>query len=338
LNTGAITFEQYVDGRRYGPWGEDEVLYLNDFNPTDDKGPAICAADVALGDAGVAYYLTRFASQFFENGAMPITTVSIAGLEDQNEKKRIQEFFRRALTGLAQAFRVLALGADVKIQSTQSPLKDLATPDLKEQARKDVALAFEIPVTLLDDDANYATAKEHKRSFYDETVLPAGGLIVEELNEQWLNPLGLTLKLVPEEMELYQEDEAARAGALKSYTDAGFPLALAAEILGIELPEGWDYDQLSQVDAQLRQEKLQLAQAQASRFSTMMNSPNPSGNEQRTEPKGAAAQEAQQFKNFAAKRLKEHHPEKLAEFKFEHLSEDEQAALKAEVLFRRPFP
>lgn len=49
-------------------------------------------------------------------------------------------------------------------------------------------------------------------------------------------------------------------------------------------------------------------------------------------PTPEAEREREQFRRFAAKRLEEGKPEKVAEFRFEHLGDEEQTALKAQVL------
>ena len=71
--------------------------------------------------------------------------------------------------GAAFALAVaLALrGAGIEVHTIQSVLKDLAIPELSDQARKNIARAFEIPVTLLDSDETMATIvdalREHPR-------------------------------------------------------------------------------------------------------------------------------------------------------------------------------
>ena len=48
----------------------------------------------------------------------------------------------------------------------------------------------------------------------------------------------------PEEMSLYQTDENQRAAAFKVYVDAGIKQSVAAEMLGLDLPEGIEYADL----------------------------------------------------------------------------------------------
>jgi HK97 family phage portal protein len=215
--TSQRIFDQYIMGQHYGPWAEEELVYIREFTLRDDIAPGDCPASVALQDARLSHYLTRFAASFFEKGAMPVTLLtSEDGFGTQTEE--VQNFYRRAMQGLKNAWRVLAVRArGVQFHTPQNPLKDLATPELREQARKDVALAFEIPVTLLDDDANYATAKEHKRGFYDETVIPDAEVFAEEFNTQLFHPLGLHLAFKPNEMDLYQDDERESAQAASTF-------------------------------------------------------------------------------------------------------------------------
>jgi hypothetical protein len=47
-----------------------------------------------------------------------------------------------------------------------------------------------------------------------------------------------------ETLDVFQTDEQARAGAFRAYADAGLPLSLVAEMLGLELPDGWEYADL----------------------------------------------------------------------------------------------
>ena len=66
-------------------------------------------------------------------------------------------------------------GGKVTPQTLTPPPKDLEMKELNNQARHNVAMAFGIPQTMLEDAANYATAGEHRLSFWQDTVRPAGG-------------------------------------------------------------------------------------------------------------------------------------------------------------------
>ena len=343
---GERQFSQQIGSEHYpkqGVWTDDDILFIREFSPVDDVGFGVAPAEVALGSGQLSFYLNRVASVFFETGAMPVTIATIAGLssnpEDPNNK-RVHNFLRRAISGIGNFARILAVSGDVKMQTTQSPLKDMVIPELKDQARKDVALAFEIPVTLLDDDANYATASEHKRGFYDETIIPRAGQIESELNSQWLNPLGYEVEFTPEEMDLYQDDESARAtslgqlvGAINTSPEiAKFSMAVLGYDLSDEQQAELDAMIATKADNAARMVELakQNAQNQANNPTTVPQSgtgnmpPQLAAAQQQDEANAQAkANERGQFKRFASK-----HPDKVDTFHFDYLDEAEQAALK----------
>jgi hypothetical protein len=185
------------------------------------------------------HYLTRYAAAYFEGGAMPTVILSNMG-DDEEEKERAKNFFVKATRGLKKAWGVLAMSGDLKTNILSMPLNQMVIPALAGQARQAVALAFGIPQTMLDDAANYATAVEHRKSFYDETVTPRTNLYEDAINTQLfanLRDLDIRLKFNPEKMEIYQEDEAKRAGSLKSLVESEVPLKTAMEVLGYNLTE-----------------------------------------------------------------------------------------------------
>ena len=244
---GELRFDQDKSTPNSGPWGEEQMVYFRDFNPSDDIGPGVSPTDVALGDAQLLRFITRFASYFFEGGAMPVTILGIQGLLDDDEKERVQSFFKRTMTGIRNAFRVIAVNTEnIHPQVLTQPIKDLALKELTEQARKDVCWAFGIPQSMLEDAANYATAKEHRESFWFDTMKPRGRIYEDVINEQLLAQLGLRIEFRFDEMDVFQEDETKRATSYWNYVHAGMKPSIAAQILGIDLPIGIEYEELDE--------------------------------------------------------------------------------------------
>ena len=69
-------------------------------------------------------------------------------------------------------------------------------------------------------------------------------MIAETLNDQIFDAMDYHFEFRPEEMSLYQTDENQRAAAFKVYVDAGIKQSVAAEMLGLDLPEGIEYADL----------------------------------------------------------------------------------------------
>ena len=120
-------------------------------------------------------------------------------------------------------------------------------PELSTEARRNVAWAFGIPVTMLEDASNFATAKEHRLSFWQDTIRPRGTKLGRIINKQLLTPMfGYEMEFAFDEMDIFQEDEEKRSDSYYNYVTAGMRPSIAAQILGIDLPEGKTYDDLDE--------------------------------------------------------------------------------------------
>lgn len=233
------TFEQ-KEGT--GKWSLDDMVYMREFSITDDTAPGVSAAGVALNDAKLLRFMNRSVTRFFETGMMPVTLLQVENLTDEDERKRIEGFFRRIATGIRNMWKVLALSRQVEAKVISQPLKDMVIPELNVQAKQNVAHAFGFNPSLLDQDPNRATAMEHRLALYQDTVEPRGEWLTEQFNRQVFAPLGLTMTLDYSNLDIYQEDETDRANSLSALTNAISTDPKAAffamtEILGYDLTE-----------------------------------------------------------------------------------------------------
>ena len=216
---GITGFTQRVETTeiKYAP---EDLIYYALFNPTDDLGPGISPARVALEAAGLAQNANVWASSFFRNSAFPAIVLMSDQTMTDDQQKELKGQFNRLAQGVKRAFNSIVLHSGVKMQVVGQPVKDMAMPELMNQVRGQICSACGVPETMLSDAANFATAKEHKQSFVLDTVVPQCQWHAERWNEQWLHPMGQELRFRPEELEIVQEDEADKAGAAKATLDA----------------------------------------------------------------------------------------------------------------------
>lgn len=228
---------------------EDVVLFRK-FHPRDDVGFGIGNSQATLTPAKLLYYMNAFAGQFFEHGAMPVVLLGVPNGTSNAEVQRLEGWFKRATSGIRNAFKTLAVrtGDGGITPTTLTPkLSDLAMAELYEQAKQQVAQAFEIPQTMLEDAANYATASEHRTAFWNDTVRPDGEMLRETINQQLLADYNMELVFDWDQMDQFQEDEEQRSAAFFNYvTSKAIPPSIAAEMLGLELPDGADYPVLDE--------------------------------------------------------------------------------------------
>ena len=238
---GVYTFRQSSSGMT---WTNDtrsgnyEMVYLAEYDPKQDVFPGVGAAMAATIDTKLLYALAKFPEMYFEGGAMPVTLLGI-DTNDKGEIERIQNWFRRSVTSIRNAFRVLGVRAGSITPTTLTPpLKDLAFPELDAIAKDNIALAFGIRKTMLDSEAaNYATAQEDRLSFYEDTIKPRAKKFEDVINTQLLAKDGLRLEFRFNEMDIFQEDENDRADLLNKLTTAGLPIEVALQLAGYELTD-----------------------------------------------------------------------------------------------------
>lgn len=244
--TIGIRFKQNPDatgGQKGGEWTEGEIVYFRQWHIDDDVTPGTSVVRNIQDNALLHHYITQYGKNTFENGAMPYIIMAAEGNPGKEEMDRGQNFFQRAITGVGNAMRVLVLKGVWKPTVVTPPLNTLAMPELAEYAMRQVAVGMGIPETMLADAANYATAQAHDLQFWRNTIVPLAEYFQHIINEQLLDDLGICLDFSPKEMDIFQEDEKERSLSLLNYCDAGYPLALASQILGIELPGEMTWDQ-----------------------------------------------------------------------------------------------
>ncbi len=233
-----LVFEQQLRGRMYGPWDASRIVYLREFSFTDEIGHGLAPARVALSAANLRISMQEFATGFFASGAQPLTLLTMTGNPPPIEVERTERFFKRKMTGIVNAWRVLALKTDVTVQPITPHINTMAMPELQETTTREIAAAFGIPLSLLtSDSANYATAHSDTRLFYENTIKPRLILFQDALNSQLLEAMNLRLHFTPEMLPVYQEDEAERSGSLLNLVNAGMPLSDAMSTLGYVLAD-----------------------------------------------------------------------------------------------------
>jgi len=253
---GIITIKQNQSGASWQNnifTGEYEMIYFAEYDPWQDIFPGVSPGKAANMDSKLLYALAKFPEMYFEGGAMPVTLLGIDST-DKNEISRIEQWFRRSTTAIKNAFRVLGIRAGSVTPTTLTPrLKDLAMPELNAEAKHNISVAFGVPKTMLDSEAaNYATAQEDRKSFYQETILPRARKYEDVLNTQLLEREGLRLEFAFNELEMFQEDENERAELLQRLVASGLPTRLALDLAGYDLTE----DQL----VELQEKQVQVGQ------------------------------------------------------------------------------
>ncbi len=216
---GIVGFEQHVDGepKTFKP---EQIVYFRHYSPVDDLGPGVSPMQVALEAADLGRNANAWAAQFFAHGAIPAVILHTEQNIPDEELERVKGAWNKLTKGVQRAWRTIVLRKGLKPEVIGQPIKDLAMTELYDQVRSQVAVAFGVPQTMLSDAANYATAKEHRLSFYQDTVLPVARQIQAAMNEQMFKDMGLEFAFEFGSIEAIQKDEAEKADYLKGLVES----------------------------------------------------------------------------------------------------------------------
>jgi len=182
----------------------------------------------------------------------------------------------------------------------------------------------------MSNAANFATAEADRLTFYDMTVVPQANAIARQLNAQLFAPAGMRFEWHPQELQIYQTDENERASAFATYVNAGIKQSIAAQMLGLNLPEGVEPEDL---DPEPQPVQLQQANALAGAQGAQDGPQQAQGTQQDTpqggaQPEALRANEARKFLRWAKGKRFPH--EWVSDFVSLVLSDDDKRALLME--------
>lgn len=232
----ALQFRQNAQEKMLGPWPESEMLYLWADSPRYLLAPGPAPFEAAHNAARALYIIERIAQSYFGNNGMPLTIIEVHGLS-RPQKSKFERMVQRATSSILRAFSLIFTEGQVSTHMIAPKLADLSLDLLAREARRAIALAFNVPPSELEYDAvNYATAKQYRKTYLERTIAARAAIYEETLN-RFLAPYKAQVRFDVSALASFQEDEANRAQALLSLTTAGFTAYDAARILGFDLPE-----------------------------------------------------------------------------------------------------
>lgn len=188
-------FEYTVGGRavRFSVAGEglSPILHLTLFHPLNDHyGFApIEAAQTSLDIHNAAGAWNK---ALLDNAARPSGALVYSGGDGTltaDQFERLKSELEDGYQGARNAGRPLLLEGGLDWRAMAMSPKDMDFIEAKNQAAREIALAFGVPPMLLGipGDNTYANYQEANRAFWRQTVLPLVGRTLEALGG-WLGP------------------------------------------------------------------------------------------------------------------------------------------------------
>jgi portal protein len=217
---GLVGFERTVGSNKV-ELSLQEVAPIWLPNREKEVGPGTPPGQAALRAAGALDFIDTYVEKFFEQGTVSPVIIGLDDTAEDQDVERIENWFKRKLTGIANAFGAVAVRSSVTPHKlAQNELDKLALKDLNDQKREDISTALGVPQTMLfSNAANYATANQDAFNWYELTINPESVRIDQALDARLWRGLGIRVRSRPERLEMYQEREAEKASKMTTFYD-----------------------------------------------------------------------------------------------------------------------
>jgi hypothetical protein len=210
------------------------------------KYPLGTAMVSALMLAGMDNSIKLLADRNF----VPATLVGAKGMPSAKDREVTENWLNRFVRGAFETFVKIINAENVSMVKMGAGMEDLkgSYTEIKKQGIEEIGAAFGIPAGIFLSDKAYSQEMDALiRLWYSSSEFIANYRCIEDtFNNQILNQWGYKLAFRPETIDAFQEDEATRAGAFRDFINAKIRPSLAAQILGMEMPEGTKYDDLDE--------------------------------------------------------------------------------------------
>jgi HK97 family phage portal protein len=179
---GITGYRQTVGAQRreYAP--EDVIVFRN-FDPCDDLG-GLSPLAVALSEVNAELNAARYVAAFFANDARPAGLLTTDQALPEADIERVRSWWQRLFLGAGNKWRTGIVGGGLKWQTISFPPSNLALAELRAEDRRSICAVFGVPPGMAGawEATTYATAREQKASFYEDTILPQLEYLAETLN------------------------------------------------------------------------------------------------------------------------------------------------------------
>lgn len=162
----------------------EEIVHFKTWNPLSDfYGLApICAA---RDSADTILFSDQYNKAFFKNGAEPGGFLTSDKEIDEDDRNRLVKMWRKLHQGVRKAHQVAILDSGLKFTPSSASHKDMAYGELKRMSREDVLTVFNLPPIMVGvfDEANYSNAREQRKIFWQDCIIPRLRKIESRINE-----------------------------------------------------------------------------------------------------------------------------------------------------------
>lgn len=244
--------EKFVDRYVYDVDGR-EITYLPEeivhFRYPSPISMHYGQGSVEAGKLPIAADLLSLAfnKNFFQNSARP-DAMLMSKVPLRNEDRiRIRASWKKMHQGVQNSHKLALLEGDMEYKEIVRSHRDMEFVQLRKMNREEILSVFGVPPIIVGllEHANYSNAKEQKRLFWENTLIPKLTKLADIMTMRFAQITGLMNAVVLPDfsgVEALREDELQRSQTARNYVEIGVPINQVIDRLGLpfEPVEGGD--------------------------------------------------------------------------------------------------
>lgn len=189
LDVAVDTAYGYLSGFLYIPQGASQqhyfypmgvnermkqIGYIHTDNPYDDfRG--LSKFEHCLLEIGIDNNISRTTAAFYRNDARPGLLLIPEMDLTPTQRDEFVDYWNSQFKGPDKAGRTVLVPKSLKEIKEFQRAPSIDDVELRESTRREICAAFEVPLSIAGawDDATYQSLPEQRKSFYEETIIPA---------------------------------------------------------------------------------------------------------------------------------------------------------------------
>lgn len=230
-------------------YASDELVYFWLPDSDVEVGPAhVSPLGTAAISARLLLAMDSTLEAYGERGFVPATLLAAKGMTNPGERDKAENWWNRFLRGWTNTVAKIINSEALSVQRVGAGLDELRGVylEITKQAIENIGAAYGIPAGMFMASAAYATEMDALiRQWYETSQFVAiYTTIADTMTEQVFSRFGMRWVFLPETLDAFQTDEASRSANYSTYVGAGIKPSIAAQIVGLVLPEGVTLEEL----------------------------------------------------------------------------------------------
>lgn len=171
----------WVDRQFFYP---EEIIHIKSFN-NNNPLRGFSRLKPIENEMDISWKALLFNKAFFDNAGTPSLHIGTDEIITPDQQKQLEEWIDKNFKGASKGFKTIVTGGGMKVSNIASNHKDMDFIEQNKMTTTKILGMWRVPKSVfsITDDLNYATAKEQKRLFWEDTVKPMLDRFGESFNK-----------------------------------------------------------------------------------------------------------------------------------------------------------